>query len=93
LINSGSLLNANVTVRECVADELNDISAKLVIWADELNLNLIFTTGGTGFSPRDVTPEATKIIIEREAPGLSLVRKKKHQVKKQLTNNKLTVFL
>ena len=72
MINSGSLLNAQVTVRECVPDELKDISAKLVIWADELHLSLILTTGGTGFSPRDITPEATKSVIEREAPGLSL---------------------
>ena len=72
MINSGSLLNAQVIVRECVPDELKDISAKLVIWADELHLSLILTTGGTGFSPRDITPEATKSVIEREAPGLSL---------------------
>jgi len=71
-INSGSLLNAQVTVRECVPDELKEISAKLVIWADDLHLSLILTTGGTGFSPRDITPEATKSVIEREAPGLSL---------------------
>uniref|UniRef100_A0A8C8CCM4 Gephyrin n=1 Tax=Oncorhynchus tshawytscha TaxID=74940 RepID=A0A8C8CCM4_ONCTS len=44
----------------------------LVDWCDEKELNLILTTGGTGFAPRDVTPEATKEVIEREAPGMAL---------------------
>ena len=41
-------------------------------WSDELGVALILTTGGTGFSPRDVTPEATRQIVEREAPGLTV---------------------
>uniref|UniRef100_A0ABM5F9Z3 Gephyrin isoform X21 n=1 Tax=Pogona vitticeps TaxID=103695 RepID=A0ABM5F9Z3_9SAUR len=44
----------------------------LTDWCDEKELNLILTTGGTGFAPRDVTPEATKEVIEREAPGMAL---------------------
>jgi molybdenum cofactor synthesis domain-containing protein len=53
-----------------VPDEPADIRAALVAWADE-GLDLVLTTGGTGFSPRDWTPEATKAVIEREAPGLA----------------------
>ena len=72
LINGGSLLNATVIVEDCVPDEVDAINARLTNWSDSLNVNLIFTLGGTGFSPRDVTPEATKAVIEKEAPGLSL---------------------
>ena len=53
-----------------VPDEKEEISHKLVSWADELKVDLILTSGGTGFSPRDVTPEATLAVIERRAPGL-----------------------
>lgn len=53
-----------------VPDEPGDIRAALIAWADE-GLDLVLTTGGTGFSPRDITPEATKGVIEREAPGLA----------------------
>jgi len=52
-------------------DEESAIREILVNWADSAELDVILTTGGTGFSPRDVTPEATRAIIEREAPGLS----------------------
>jgi molybdenum cofactor synthesis domain-containing protein len=54
-----------------VPDELVDIRAKLIEWADVARLDVILTTGGTGFAPRDVTPEATRAVIEREAPGLA----------------------
>ena len=54
-----------------VPDERDLISATLIEWCDDLRLNVIFTTGGTGFAPRDVTPEATRDVIEREAPGLA----------------------
>jgi molybdenum cofactor synthesis domain-containing protein len=52
-----------------VPDELEEIRTALLAWSDE-GLDLVLTTGGTGFSPRDRTPEATKSVLEREAPGL-----------------------
>ena len=54
-----------------VADELADIQSELVRLADVERVPLVLTTGGTGFAPRDVTPEATRSVIEREAPGLA----------------------
>jgi len=53
-----------------VADDVSEISTTLYRWADEDKIDLIITTGGTGMSVRDVTPEATLAVIEREAPGL-----------------------
>ncbi|XP_016889293.1 gephyrin b isoform X6 [Cynoglossus semilaevis] len=61
-----------ITAYKIVPDEIDEIKETLVDWCDEKELNLILTTGGTGFAPRDVTPEATKEVIEREAPGMSL---------------------
>ncbi|GFY77088.1 gephyrin [Trichonephila inaurata madagascariensis] len=55
----------------CVPDELSDIKGILENWADTKNIDLILTVGGTGFSPRDVTPEATRAVIDREAPHLA----------------------
>ena len=54
-----------------VPDERDAIQAILMDWADKARLDLILTTGGTGFAPRDVTPEATCAVIERQAPGLA----------------------
>ncbi|MGQ9517924.1 MAG: MogA/MoaB family molybdenum cofactor biosynthesis protein [Anaerolineae bacterium] len=54
-----------------VPDEREQIAETLRRWADELRLDLILTTGGTGFAPRDVTPEATLAVIEKLAPGLA----------------------
>lgn len=53
-----------------VPDEREQIKAALVKCADELKLSLVLTTGGTGFSPRDITPEATLEIVERRTPGI-----------------------
>jgi molybdenum cofactor synthesis domain-containing protein len=54
-----------------VPDELDIISDKLIEICDGCKANLILTTGGTGFSPRDMTPEATEAVIERKVPGFS----------------------
>lgn len=54
-----------------VPDEADEISSALKKMCDEVKSDVVFTTGGTGFAPRDVTPEATKAVIEREAPGIS----------------------
>ncbi len=53
-----------------VPDEREQIQARLIDMADQLHVSLVITTGGTGFGPRDVTPEATRAVIERETPGL-----------------------
>ena len=47
------------------------IRKTLIEWADSGNFDVILTTGGTGFAPRDVTPEATRAVIDRDAPGLA----------------------
>ena len=61
----------SVRCYEIVPDEQADISARLCDWADNAGLQLILTTGGTGFSERDVTPEATLDVLHRQAPGIS----------------------
>ena len=60
-----------VLCSDVVPDEREAITAKLVDWCDNERPALILTTGGTGFSPRDVTPEATLDAVERPAPGIS----------------------
>ena len=54
-----------------IPDELPLISATLTRLADELDLDLVFTTGGTGLAPRDVTPQATMAVIDYDVPGLA----------------------
>lgn len=60
----------NVEVRKIVPDEVAQIVAQLKEWVGQ-GMNLVITTGGTGFGPRDITPEATMAVIEREAPGIA----------------------
>ncbi|XP_076200972.1 gephyrin isoform X1 [Aptenodytes patagonicus] len=85
LVQDPSLLGGTVSAYKIVPDEIEEIKETLIDWCDEKELNLILTTGGTGFAPRDVTPEkfptfplcglqrgATKEVIEREAPGMAL---------------------
>jgi molybdenum cofactor synthesis domain-containing protein len=64
-------LGWEITHQSIVADELAQIQAALLDWADRENLDLILTTGGTGFSQRDITPEATLAILHRSAPGIA----------------------
>jgi len=54
-----------------VPDDFEAIQRELLHWCDQEQLDLILTTGGTGFAPRDVTPEATLAVIQRQAPGLA----------------------
>ncbi len=63
-------MDCDVLYRAVVPDEKDKIAAKLKEWSDVNRVDLVLTTGGTGFAPRDVTPEATRSVIEREAPGL-----------------------
>jgi molybdopterin adenylyltransferase len=62
---------AEVVAREILSDDLEALAAALRSYADRDDVNLVVTTGGTGLSPRDNTPEATRSVIEREAPGLA----------------------
>ena len=59
-----------VTYTAIVPDEADRIKAELVKCADEMKIALVLTTGGTGFSPRDITPEATMEVVERPTPGI-----------------------
>lgn len=64
-------LKAEIVTTEILPDDCEKIAAQLRFHADAGTTNLIVTAGGTGFAPRDVTPEATREVIEREAPGLA----------------------
>jgi molybdenum cofactor synthesis domain-containing protein len=64
-------MGATVLTAVIVPDDLEPLIAKLRMYADMPDVNLIVTTGGTGFSPRDNTPEATRAVVERDAPGLA----------------------
>jgi molybdopterin adenylyltransferase len=61
----------DVVLQDIVPDERDAISATLSRWSDLALADIILTTGGTGFAPRDVTPEATLQVIERDAPGIA----------------------
>ena len=61
---------AQVLNQEIVPDEFEEIRAKLLSYCDQ-GMDIVFTTGGTGFAPRDVTPEATQAVIEKQVPGIA----------------------
>ena len=60
-----------VAAREVVPDESAEIVRRLIAWCDGELADLVLTTGGTGLAPRDITPEATRAVLEREAPGIA----------------------
>ena len=60
----------DVVYTNIIPDDFDTIKAELVECADELRTALVLTTGGTGFSPRDITPEATMEVVERPTPGI-----------------------
>jgi molybdenum cofactor synthesis domain-containing protein len=61
----------SVDKQDLLPDDESAIRKRLISWADDGEVDVILTTGGTGFAPRDVTPEATRAVIDREAPGLA----------------------
>lgn len=63
-------LGAEIAGREMIPDDPGLIAERLRHWADEEGCDLVLTTGGTGFTPSDLTPEATRAVIDREAPGI-----------------------
>ncbi|KAG7199429.1 hypothetical protein KM043_014057 [Ampulex compressa] len=69
---TGGILKGRISCVEIVKDDKSLIMKYLVSWCDKGKADVIFTTGGTGLSPRDVTPEATKKVIDREAYGISI---------------------
>ncbi|MBN1635734.1 MAG: MogA/MoaB family molybdenum cofactor biosynthesis protein, partial [Deltaproteobacteria bacterium] len=69
------------SVYEVIPDDIETIIAKLTNWSDKLGVELIITTGGTGLSPRDVTPEATLAVIEKRVPGMEEVMRMKSLAK------------
>lgn len=66
-----SRLDTDVVRYQIIPDEQAMIEATLVDWVDEQHIDLILTTGGTGVGPRDVTPEASRAVIEKELPGIA----------------------
>jgi molybdenum cofactor synthesis domain-containing protein len=64
-------VGAEIAGRDLIADERGQIEERLRHWADVEDCEIVLTTGGTGFAPSDVTPEATRAVLEREAPGLT----------------------
>jgi molybdenum cofactor synthesis domain-containing protein len=71
LASFAAQLGAEEVERDLVGDDREQIEARLRYWSDVERCALVLTTGGTGFSPSDVTPEATRAVVEREAPGLA----------------------
>ena len=71
LVHAVSQQGWQVIRTEILPDEIEQLTKTLTEWTESGAMDLILTTGGTGFSPRDVTPEATQAVIQRPTPGLS----------------------
>jgi len=63
-------INGEIIRYEIIPDEIGLIKEKLLFYCDDLKIDFVFTTGGTGFGPRDVTPEATKQVLDKLIPGI-----------------------
>lgn len=84
IVEHMSSIGFEVLEKVVISDDLETIKDKLLYFADTLKVDLILTTGGTGFSPRDNTPEATKAIILRDVPGISeMLRYESYKVTKK----------
>ena len=70
LAEYASTLGAQIVGREVIPDDLELVAERLRHWADQERCQIVLTTGGTGFTPTDLTPEATRLVIERDAPGI-----------------------
>ncbi|HEY2866350.1 MAG TPA: MogA/MoaB family molybdenum cofactor biosynthesis protein [Pyrinomonadaceae bacterium] len=75
---------AEVVGKQIVSDDLDGLRNSIYVLTERDDINLILTTGGTGFGPRDNTPEATRAVIEREAPGLAEAMRRETAVKTPL---------
>jgi molybdopterin adenylyltransferase len=64
-------LGAEIEGEDLIPDDRAQIETRLRHWSDERSCDLVLTSGGTGFAPSDVTPEATRAVVEREAPGIA----------------------
>ncbi len=62
---------AEIVESALVADEAGPIKERLTRWSDEMSADVVFTVGGTGLGPRDVTPEATEAVLDRRVPGIA----------------------
>ncbi len=76
--------NAEIVERVIVSDELGPLRETLYMLAEREDINLVMTTGGTGFGPRDNTPEATQAVIERDAPGMAEAMRRETYIKTKM---------
>jgi len=78
-----NLIKAESYEYEIVPDEVTEISEMIIDFVDDRKCDLVLTTGGTGLSSRDVTPEATRMVIDREIPGIAeVMRSESYKIKK-----------